>query len=82
MSEEMVSSTGLCEVFVPLRDEGTGVSRPTRAVPCGGMRFRLLATDDYDPEDEHWEFPPGSVVECRTQVIAGREVLVARSRTA
>jgi hypothetical protein len=44
------------------------------------MRFQLLATDDYDPEDESWEFPPGTTVGCRLERIGGREVLVARTR--
>ncbi len=68
------------EVFVGLLDEGVDVLRPTRAVACGGSRFRLLGPEDHDPEEERWEFPPGSVVECRLEVRAGREIRVARSR--
>lgn len=80
MSEETASSTETSEVYVPLDGEATDVLRPTRASRLGGMRFQLLATDDYDPEDEVWRFPPGSQVECRAERIGGREVLVARSR--
>jgi len=79
MSAAMGSSTDVSLVYVPLQGEGTDVCRPTRAVPRGGMRFELLATDDYDPEDERWEFPPGSVVVCRVEVFGGREAIVARA---
>lgn len=57
MSEEMISSTDTREVFVRLLDEGTDVRRPTMAIALGGTRYQLLATDDYDPDEEHWEFP-------------------------
>jgi len=26
------------------------------------MICQIAPTKDYDPEDEHWEFPPGSIV--------------------
>jgi hypothetical protein len=77
MSEETVSSTNTREIFVPLLDEGTRVLRPARATTCGGVRFKLLKPEDYDPDDEHWEFPPGSEVECRVEIFSGREVFVA-----
>jgi hypothetical protein len=80
MSEAMGSSTETSEVYVPLLDEGTDVRRPTRAVPCGEQRYRLLATEDYDPDDEHWSFPPGSIVECHFEDVEGRNVLVAHAK--
>lgn len=80
MSEGTDISTSTHEVYVPLLGEGTDVRRPTRAVACGPKTFRLLATDDYDPDDEIWEFLPGTVVECRPGTIGGREVLVAIAR--
>ena len=78
MSEAMGSFTDASLVYVPLQGEGTDVCRPTRAVARGGMRFELLATDNYDPEDEVWEFPPGSVVICRVEHLEGKTALVAR----
>jgi hypothetical protein len=78
MSEEMGSFTDASLVYVPLHGEGTNVCRPTRALPRGDMRFELLATDDYDPEDESWEFPPGSVVVCRVEDRGGKSALIAR----
>lgn len=63
MSEEMASSTRRSiEIHVRLLDEGTEVFRPTRAVDLGEGRFKIQATDDYDPELETWEFVPGSIV--------------------
>jgi hypothetical protein len=59
----MVSGTERVIVHVRLLGEGTDVSRPAPAMPMGNGLFRLLPTDNYDPEDEKWEFPPGSVVE-------------------
>lgn len=52
------------KVYVPLLDEGTPTLRGTQAVPLGDNLYRILATPDYDPEDETWEFLPGSVVRC------------------
>ena len=45
-------------------DEGTITFRPVEAEPLGDGRFRLIATPDYDPGDETWEFLPGAVVKC------------------
>ncbi len=80
MSEETVSCTIQREVFVPLLNEGTGVFRPAQAIACGEMQFKLLEPDGYDPEDEQWEFPPGSEVECRIEVLSGRDAMVAYAR--
>lgn len=52
------------EVYVPLLEEGTPTIRPTQAVSLGGDLYRILPTKDYDPENEVWEFLPGSVVRC------------------
>jgi hypothetical protein len=41
------------------------------------MRFKLMKPDDYDPNDEKWQFLPGSEVEGRIEKISGRDVLVA-----
>ena len=51
-------------IYVRLLDEGTPTSRPTKAVEAGPGWFRLLATPNYDTEDEHGEFPPGSLFGC------------------
>jgi hypothetical protein len=58
----MDSDTKTVELHVRLLNEGTEVSRPTRALDLGGGLFTLLATADYDPDDEEWEFAPGATV--------------------
>jgi len=68
------------EIYIPLLNEGTAVIRPTKGLPVGEMRFKVLPTPNYSPELEEWEFPPGTVVECAIEKRGSREVLVARSR--
>jgi hypothetical protein len=58
----MHSDTRTIELQVKLVNEGTDVSRTTRALDLGEGLFRLLPTPDYDPEDEEWEFVPGATV--------------------
>ena len=64
-------------VYVRLFGEGTDVFRPTKAIMLSDSKFRLLQTANYDPEDEVWEFPPGSVVFCELRSFDGEEVLLA-----
>jgi hypothetical protein len=49
-------------IHVVLLDEGTWCTRATEYIDLRGGLFRLLPTPTYDPEDEHWQFPPGSIV--------------------
>lgn len=51
-------------VYVPLCDEGTPTIRGTQAIPLGNKLYKILPTQNYDPEDETWEFLPDSVVLC------------------
>ena len=76
MSAETDSNTRA--VYVELLDEGTTVLRPTQGEILGGDHYGLLPTPDYDPDDEHWEFLPGSIVRCNKEVRDGEELLVAR----
>lgn len=64
-------------VYVQLLDEGTYTYRPTSAEPIRGKIYRLLPTVGYDPEDETWEFAPGSLVECEKQRLKVGDVLLA-----
>ena len=80
MSAEMVSSISGAVVYVPLLNEGVAVVRPTQGVKLGENVYRILPTRDYDPNDEEWEFPPGSVVECILETWDGNEILVAKKR--
>jgi hypothetical protein len=78
MSAETATST---KIFIPLLNEGTRVLRPTLAVQIDEKSFRVLPTKDYDPENEEWAFPPGSVVECASESRNGQEILVALRKT-
>lgn len=80
MSAAMDSDIEPQTLFVELLNEGTACLRPTQGIPLGEGKYRLLLTADYDPEVEHWQFPPGCVVRCRTEVWSGEDVLVARER--
>ena len=82
MSVEMGSSTSAVEIFIPLLNEGTDVLRPTKGLVLSPDEVQVLATPDYDPTVEEWEFPPGSRVRCVTEIRGGRELLVARHRIA
>jgi len=60
-----VKENSVVEIHVRLLDEGTGCSRPTQRVVLGNGLFKLLPTDNYDPNDEYWEFVPGSIVRAK-----------------
>ncbi len=64
-------------IYIRLLNEGVEVFRPTSAEEVGDSGFRVLATTPYDPDDEEWEFPPGSIVTCAKRKLEGAEVLVA-----
>ena len=50
------------EIYVALLDEGSPVWRPAPAMKVDGNTYVILRPASYDPDDEKWEFPPGSVV--------------------
>ncbi len=77
MSAATPSSTDMTHVYVRLLGEGTIVYRPTGAIASGPDTVRLLTPDGYDPEDEDWEFKPGSVVRVGRRTLEGTEVYVA-----
>ncbi len=82
MSAETASSTDTVEIYVPLLNEGTDVLRPTKGLLIGRDTVQVVATADYDPAVEEWEFPPGSRVRCDSEFRDGRTLLVARHRVA
>lgn len=53
---------GIDSVYVQLMNEGTRSYRPAPYITLGHDLVRLLAHPDYCPEDEEWEFKPGSIV--------------------
>jgi hypothetical protein len=79
MSVEAVSNTDRTTIYVRLLGEGTDVFRPTQAEAVGGEVFRLIEPEAYDPEDEEWEFVPGSLVRTAIRHGASGAYLVASS---
>ena len=73
----MSKQANIQEIYVALLDEGTEVWRPVPALKVGESVYVVLRPDDYDPEDERWQYPPGSVVECSARRLADGEVLAA-----
>ena len=67
----------IAKIYIELFDEGTPTWRPTCGVELGHGLFLVLPTKDYDPEDETWEFLPGSVVICKSEFKGGEEITVA-----
>jgi len=78
MSEAMGSSTE--EIHIRLLDEGIDVWRPTQGLRVGPMTFKVLPTPGYDPEDEEWEFVPGTVVVCERRTLTEGRAMVAIRR--
>lgn len=56
-------------VYVKLLEEGSLAYRPTQAEEVEPGVYRLLPTEHYDPEDEVWEFLPGTVVRCEIRTL-------------
>ncbi len=75
MSEVAGSNTE--EVYVRLLDEGTIVYRPTLACMKSADVALLVAPDGYNPDDENWEFKPGTLVRLAQRTVGGQKVLVA-----
>jgi len=64
-------------VYVRLLGEGVHVYRPVPASPIASNIYAIGGYDIYDPEDEEWEFPPGTHVVVEEQILEGEPVLVA-----
>lgn len=52
------------QIHVLLLNEGVTTAKLTKALDLQGGYYQILQPDDYDPEDEEWEFLPGSIVRC------------------
>jgi hypothetical protein len=77
MSVAMSLNTKVTRVYVRLLGEGTVVFRPVPAVPLGPGTVKLLAPNDYDPEDEDWEFKPGAIVQIESRTLEGEPAYLA-----
>lgn len=68
------------DVYVRLFGEGICVYRRLPATHVAEDVYVIGGDDLYEPEEEHWEFVPGSAVIVKTQLVQGDEVLVAVGR--
>jgi hypothetical protein len=64
-------------IYIRLLDEGTETVRPTYGEIVGENIFRVLSTDNYDPDDETWEFTPDTIVRCEKEIWSDKEILLA-----
>ncbi len=69
----------MVEIYVNLLNEGTPCSRPTQALTLGNGLFELLPAEGYDPENEEWEFRPGTIVRGKEERRDGKAYLLATS---
>jgi hypothetical protein len=52
----------MVEIYLNLLNEGTPRKTATLAFTLRNGLFELLPAEGYDPDVEHWEFRPGSIV--------------------
>lgn len=64
-------------IYVQLLEEGTKVYRPVPACKIENNLYEVGGFEIYDPEDEIWEFTPGTCVLVKEQSLDGKNVLVA-----
>lgn len=64
-------------IYIQLLDEGTKVYRPVPACEIGNNIYEVNGFEIYDPEDEVWEFSPGTYVLVEEQKLDEKIVLVA-----
>ena len=64
-------------IYIQLLNEGTTVYRPVRASKIKTNVFKIDNFELYDPDDEIWEFLPGTAVIVEERYIENENVLVA-----
>ena len=69
-------------VQVRLLEEGTEVSRPTQALSLREGLYKILPTPNYDPNDEIWQFPPGSIIRILEKTDNGKSYFIACDKNA
>lgn len=81
MDTQTLISSKKSVIYIPLLDEGVPVARPTLGERIKDNIFKVLPTENYDPDDETWMYPPGSVVQCELrelmQGVTSEKVLLA-----
>lgn len=74
-----MSTEHLTEIHVNLLEEGTPTWRLTKARSLGNGTYEVLPNENYDPENEIWEFPPGSIVLGQERHLKdGQKILLAQ----
>lgn len=66
-------------IYVALLDEAIDVWRPVVAEELREGIFRIIS-ENPDPDNERWEFPPGAVVRCESRQLSDGRFLVAVAR--
>ena len=64
-------------IYVRLLGEGVQVYRPVSASQITSRVYVIDGYEVYDPDDEEWEFFPGTHVVVEKRVLGGKAVLVA-----
>ena len=64
------------EIYIYLLNEGTDAWRPVDAIVLGEGIYEI-PRDAIVPEDEDWEFLPGSMVRCAIKRLSGRDCMTA-----
>ena len=65
------------KIYIQLLYEGTKVYRPVPAFEVENNIYKVGGFEIYDPEDEVWEFPPGTYVLVERYKLDGENVLLA-----
>lgn len=65
------------DIYIQLLNEGVKVYRPVPAIEIEDRIYQLEGHELYDPEDETWEFLPGTYVIVEEQLLQNKSVLVA-----
>lgn len=75
--EYSISNLMKKSIYIQLLDEGTKVYRPVPALEIEQNVYKLEGFEMYDPENETWEFLPGTCVLVEEQRLEGGVFLVA-----
>ena len=67
------------KIYIYLLNEGTDCWKPAYGEKIGVNLYKILSTDNYNPDDEEWQFPPGSLVRCEKKKLfdKNKEDLIA-----
>ena len=67
-------------IYIQLLGEGTVVYRPVPAIEISENIYKIKGEKIYDPDDEEWEFLPGTIVKVEQKELEGEKVFVAIER--